>query len=88
MDAPYSVSELCAELKDMLRRNFSTEVQVRGELGELTQASSGHWYFSLKDEEAQLECVMFKGANAQVGQPPSQGVTVTLSGELSFIRAG
>lgn len=85
-DQPYSVSVLCAQLKNVLRENFPTEVQVRGELGELTQAGSGHWYFPLKDERAQLECVMFKRANALIEKPPSQGATLTLSGELSFYQ--
>ena len=82
----YGVSELCADIKYILQENFLTEVQVRGELGELSAASSGHWYFSLKDEESQLGCVMFRTASGRMGEPPPLGTILTLSGEISFYQ--
>ena len=80
----YSVSSLFAELKDMMQENYPEEVRVSGELSEFTAAGSGHWYFSLKDEEAQLICVMFKSVNVAVSSSPEKGAILTLIGRLSF----
>ncbi|MGD9555220.1 MAG: exodeoxyribonuclease VII large subunit, partial [Arcobacteraceae bacterium] len=58
-----SVSELNNQIKALLETTFSS-VYVQGEISNLTYHSSGHIYFSIKDESSTISCVMFKG-NAQ-----------------------
>ncbi|MCH1610107.1 MAG: exodeoxyribonuclease VII large subunit, partial [Luminiphilus sp.] len=70
-----SVSELNREAKVLLEGHFD-RVTVEGEIGNFTAASSGHWYFSLKDADAQVRCAMFRGANGRVKVRPSQGDSV------------
>lgn len=55
----YKVSELTAEIKTLLEQKFGS-VWVEGEVSNLRSPSSGHLYFTLKDEAAQIRCVMFK----------------------------
>ena len=55
----YTVSELTAQIRDLLEREFPS-VWIQGEISNLRSAPSGHVYFTLKDEAAQVRCVMFK----------------------------
>jgi len=55
----YSVSDLTTRIRDLLAKNF-TDVLVRGEISNCRAASSGHYYFTLKDENSQLKCVCYK----------------------------
>lgn len=48
-------------------------VWVAGEISNLTRAASGHWYFSLKDDRAQVRCAMFRGRNQFVDWQPANG---------------
>ena len=59
-------------------------VWVRGEISNFKAYDSGHWYFSLKDEEGQIRCVMFRGRNGQVGFMPQSGDLVEVSASLSM----
>ena len=65
----FSVSELSSEIKRSLEGLFFT-VKVYGEISNLHIHSSGHIYFTLKDENAELRCVMFKNANQFLGFDP------------------
>ena len=56
---PMSVSELNRRVKGLLEAKFELR-WVRGELSNVVRAASGHWYFSLKDNAAQVRCVMFR----------------------------
>src|SRR6267143_1948175 len=58
-----TVSELLRSVRDALERRFPL-LWVRGELSNLSRASSGHCYFTLKDGEAQVDCVMFRSRAA------------------------
>ncbi|BBP00122.1 exodeoxyribonuclease VII large subunit [Sulfuriferula nivalis] len=49
---------------------------VAGEISNLTRAASGHWYFSLKDAQAQVRCVMFRGRNQFIDWQPENGMQV------------
>ena len=55
----YTVSELTEQIRDLLEREFPS-VWIQGEVSNLRSAPSGHVYFTLKDESAQIRCVMFK----------------------------
>lgn len=79
-----AVSELTRYLKDLLAEDpYVNDVWVRGEISGYTQAASGHRYFSLKDELAQVRCVMWRGA-AQVAPPLRNGMAALAHGRMSL----
>lgn len=78
----YSVSEL-AEILRGLVEDALPSVWIQGELSNFRNPS-GHWYFTLKDAQAQLRCAMFKGRNYLVRPVPRDGDHVLLRGQLSF----
>jgi exodeoxyribonuclease VII large subunit len=67
-----SVTELNRLAREVLERTFPL-FWVSGEVSNFTRAASGHWYFSLKDNTAQVKCVMFKGRNTYVDFIPREG---------------
>lgn len=79
----YSVEELNGLASELLEEAFPS-IQVTGELHEIRRPGSGHWYFTLKDEQAELRCVMFQGDNRQVTEIPNQGDQISLSGRLTI----
>src|SRR5450631_434560 len=60
--AVYSVSKLNREVRLLLESGVG-QVWVHGEISNLARPSSGHWYFSLKDRDAQLRCARFRARN-------------------------
>jgi exodeoxyribonuclease VII large subunit len=78
-----TVSELNRVVAQSLERNFPM-VQVRGEIAQLTQASSGHLYFSLRDRSASVRAVMFKGKVSGLAWQPREGDEVELSAAVSI----
>ena len=78
-----SVSDLNREAKRLLESHFDW-VWVEGEIGNFTAASSGHWYFSLKDADAQVRCAMFRRANSRVKIRPNQGDSVRIRARVSL----
>jgi exodeoxyribonuclease VII large subunit len=67
-----SVSALNRLARETLERSFPL-LWVAGEISNLTRAASGHWYFSLKDERAQVRCVMFRNRNSALDWIPREG---------------
>jgi exodeoxyribonuclease VII large subunit len=67
-----TVTELNRLARNVLEQSF-TLFWVSGEISNFTRAASGHWYFSLKDQAAQVKCVMFKGRNSYVDFMPREG---------------
>lgn len=82
---PLSVSALTRAVAGLLERSFPL-VRVRGELANLTRAASGHWYFVLKDDQAQVRCVMFRGRNQLLDWAPRDGDEVELSAVVSLYQ--
>ena len=78
-----TVSELNQQARDCLEINFAG-IEVEGEISDLLQHRSGHWYFTLKDEQSQLRCAMFKFQNKAVRFQPEDGQQVRLKGKLSL----
>ncbi|MEO1015320.1 MAG: exodeoxyribonuclease VII large subunit [Pseudomonadota bacterium] len=78
----YTVSELSGAVKRALEDGFGY-VRVRGELGRVVKAGSGHVYLDLKDERAVLSGVMWKGVAARQPVAPEQGMEVIASGKVS-----
>jgi len=78
-----SVGDLNRAIASSLEERFDT-VWVGGEISNFKAYDSGHWYFSLKDEEGQIRCVMFRGRNGQVGFMPQSGDLVEVAANLGF----
>ena len=79
----YSVSELNRLSRQLLEARFS-HVSVEGELHQVTFAQSGHWYFTLKDKDAQLRCAMFRTDNSSVSRAPEKGDMIQVVGKLGI----
>jgi len=78
----YTVSDLTARIRELLAKNF-TDVIVQGEISNCRGATSGHYYFTLKDERAQVKCVLFKQQQRGMKFFPEDGLKVTVRGSLS-----
>ncbi len=70
-----SVSALLRSVRDTLERGFPL-AWIGGEISNFRPASSGHWYFTLKDEAAQVDCVMFRSRTAALDWQPAEGMRV------------
>jgi exodeoxyribonuclease VII large subunit len=81
----YSVSRLNREVRSVLERGLGV-LWVEGELSNFSQPASGHWYFSLKDRDAQLRCAMFRMKNSLVGFTPRDGAHLLLRGRISVFE--
>ncbi|WP_071461713.1 exodeoxyribonuclease VII large subunit [Polynucleobacter asymbioticus] len=78
-----SVGDLNRAIAASLEDRFDA-IWVSGEISNFKAYDSGHWYFSLKDEEGQIRCVMFRGRNGQVGFMPQSGDLVEVSASLGM----
>ena len=79
---PLSVSELTASIRTNLEKNFGT-VWVEGEISNFHAHSSGHWYFTLKDQLAQLRAVCYRSSNQRIRFRPEDGLQVRARGRLT-----
>lgn len=84
--APLTVSALNRAVAGLLERSFPL-VRVQGEVSNLTRAASGHWYFALKDDIAQVRCVMFRGRNSLLDWQPREGDAVEVNAIVSLYEA-
>jgi exodeoxyribonuclease VII large subunit len=81
----YSVSHLATYLRELLETDTHlADLWVEGEVSNLTRSAAGHTYFTLKDESAQLRCVMFRRQYA--GTPFEDGTQVTAHGRITFFE--
>ena len=78
----YTVTELTSFLKDLVEKQFPS-VWLVGEVSNCTAHSSGHTYFTLKDEGAQIRCVLFSGAARRVSVRPEEGLKMYALGRLT-----
>ena len=81
-----TVTQLAAAARFTLEERFPL-VWVEGELSNLRAPGSGHWYFTLKDDEAQVRCAMFANRNRSVRFKPRDGMKVILRGRVSLYEA-
>jgi exodeoxyribonuclease VII large subunit len=79
---PLSVTELTMQVRGALEARFAS-VWVEGEISNFKIAASGHWYFTVKDEGAQLHAKCFRGVNGRIRFRPSDGLQVRVRGRLS-----
>ncbi len=78
----YRVAELTRWIKTVIEDEVG-EVWVEGELSNFREPVSGHWYFTLKDAQAQLACVMFRGSRRGVRLAPEDGMLLRAFGLVS-----
>ena len=82
----FTVSEINRLVKNVLNDNFTT-LWIKGEVSNFTEASSGHWYFSLKDNQAQVRCTMFRGQNFNLGWLPKDGDLIEAQCQIGLYEA-
>ena len=85
-DEIISVGELNKSAKHLLEYNFSN-VSVIGEISNISRPSSGHIYFTLKDESGSIRCAMFKNQNIKLNFSPENGDQCILKGQVSIYAA-
>jgi exodeoxyribonuclease VII large subunit len=83
---PLTVSELTESVRKAIEARFST-VWVEGEISNFKAHSSGHWYFTIKDEGAQLRAKCFRSANSRIRFRPKDGLHVRARGRLTVYEA-
>lgn len=79
----YTPAELNSEVKLHLEAAFS-RIWLEGEVSNLSRPASGHLYFSLKDDRAQIRCALFRSAAARLATQPENGMKVLVSGRISL----
>jgi len=82
----FSVSQLNRHVKSLLEQNFFA-IQISGEISNLSRPSSGHIYFSLKDERAQVRCAMFRSQVQRLKFPLENGLQIQASANVSLYEA-
>lgn len=78
----YSVSKLNNDIRRTLEQGFDN-VWLVGEVSNFAAPGSGHWYFTLKDEKAQIRCAMFRGNNQRAKVRPQNGVQVLVRARVT-----
>lgn len=82
----YTVSELNRLTRNVIESHFPL-IWLEGELSNLARPASGHWYFTLKDEQAQVRCAMFRMKNRLLNTLPENGMQVLVRARVSFYEA-
>ncbi|WP_179379443.1 exodeoxyribonuclease VII large subunit [Jannaschia marina] len=85
-EAEYTVSEISGAVKRTLEDRFG-RVRVKGEIGRIFRARSGHLYYDIKDDRNVLACTTWKGQIAQLSVEPEEGMEVVVTGKLSAFGA-
>lgn len=82
-----AISTLTRAAKDVIEGAF-TPLWVRGEISDFKAHRNGHWYFSLRDAEARVRCVMWRGDVQRAPTKPSDGMLVTANGQMTVYTNG
>ena len=80
--APLTVSQVMAQARAAVEAKLQT-VWVVGEVTGFTRASSGHWYFTLKEDKVLLKAAMFRGFNLRAKFDPKNGMEILARGKLT-----
>lgn len=87
--AIFTIGALLRYLRELLETDeVLQDIWVRGEVSNFSQPRSGHLYFTLKDSEAQMRCVMWKNMALRLGFAPRDGMAVEAHGSMSVYEAG
>ncbi|HFZ8995819.1 TPA: exodeoxyribonuclease VII large subunit [Citrobacter freundii] len=79
----YTVSRLNQTVRLLLEQEMG-QVWISGEISNFSQPSSGHWYFTLKDDTAQVRCAMFRNSNRRVTFRPQNGQQVLVRANITL----
>ena len=82
----FSVSEINRLVKKVLTDSFDS-VWIKGEISNFIKASSGHWYFTIKDNTSQVRCTMFRGKNNYVNWDVKDGDLVEIHCDIGLYEA-
>ena len=81
----YTVSQVTAYLREILEEDYDLQsLTVYGEASNVVHATSGHWYFSLKDAHAQLRCILWRSQAEELTHLPKEGASFILYGRISL----
>jgi exodeoxyribonuclease VII large subunit len=84
----YSVTDLTTYIREVIESNENLQVvRVTGEVSNMRRASSGHWYFTLKDSNAQLKCVMWRSSAERQSFSPNDGDAIEARGRIGVYDA-
>ncbi|MGK3508138.1 exodeoxyribonuclease VII large subunit, partial [Escherichia coli] len=81
--AIFTVSRLNQTVRLLLEHEMG-QVWISGEISNFTQPASGHWYFTLKDDTAQVRCAMFRNSNRRVTFHPQHGQQVLVRANITL----
>ena len=85
----WTVSNLTSYIRELFEVDFRLQdIRVAGEVSNFTKARSGHLYFTLKDENSQLKCVMWRSYSDRLVFQPRDGDAVEARGRVSIYEAG
>ena len=88
-NSAWSVADLTRYIREMFEMDFRLQdVSVTGEISNFTRARSGHLYFTLKDKDAQIKCLMWRSSAERLRFNPENGDAVTASGKITVYDAG
>src|SRR5471030_1134484 len=79
----FTVSRLNQQVRELLESEMG-QIWLTGEISNFSQPASGHWYFTLKDDRAQLRCAMFRNGNRRVTFSPRNGQQVLVRASLTL----
>ncbi|MGI6608176.1 MAG: exodeoxyribonuclease VII large subunit [Erysipelotrichaceae bacterium] len=83
----WTISQLVSYIKNELSNNIVLKnISIQGEIGNFTNHYSGHWYFTLKDNEALINCAMFKGYNQHCSFIPKNGDKLIVTGSINIFE--
>jgi len=82
----WSVSSLNFEIRTLLEKGVGS-IWIEGEISNFARPASGHWYFTLKDERAQLRAAMFRNRKGRVGFIPENGQQVLVRAQVTLYEA-
>jgi exodeoxyribonuclease VII large subunit len=85
----WTVTQVTGYIRELFEIDYRLrEIQIAGEISNLSRARSGHLYFTLKDAQAQLPCVMWRNDALRLRYQPGDGDAVIVSGQISVYEAG
>lgn len=84
-ESPISITDLNDRTRELIDRSF-TVFWVRGEVTDFKRHKNGHWYFCLRDHNAQMSCVVWSSNQFRIPAPPDEGMEVIAQARMEFFR--
>ena len=83
--SPISITDLNDRTRELVDRSFGI-FWVRGEVTDFKRHKNGHWYFCLRDHNAQMQCVVWSSNQFRIPAPPDEGMEVVAQARMEFFR--